>query len=46
MFKNLSADQIKQLLEEAVTLGMGKGWTHNRGVSSRCCCSWHVTVIR
>ncbi|WP_433935464.1 hypothetical protein AB3662_12105 [Sorangium cellulosum] len=46
MFKNLSAGQIKQLLEEAVTLGMGKGWTHNRGVSSRACCSWAVMLVR
>jgi len=46
MTKRLSPEELKKLLEEAVTLGMGKGWTHNQGVSSRCCCGWSITLVR
>jgi hypothetical protein len=38
--KDLSAEMLKKL-EEAVTFGMGKGWTHNSGRSTRCCCPWN-----
>ena len=37
--KNLTPKQIADL-EAAVTLGMGNGWLHNAGKSSRACCSW------
>ena len=45
MIKNISNEELKRLLEEAVTLGMGKGWMHNAGVSSRSCCPWKKVVL-
>jgi hypothetical protein len=41
--KEFSAEQL-QKLEEAVTLGLGKGWTHNSGRSTRACCPWNKIV--
>ncbi len=44
MNKNALTEERLRKLEEAMTLGMGKGWTHNSGQSVRCCCPWNKII--
>jgi hypothetical protein len=41
--RTFTAEQL-QKLEEAVKLGMGAGWMHNSGRSTRDCCSWNKII--